>query len=125
MKIILNGENERFEATAEIPVGEWTTLYVDTSDFTQAKDTRGLRIFVDGGAVSSATLKIKSIDGHSSEYEDESLAKVIESTRQKRINPDAAVDYSAYLPVALGALVVVATVIVVVLLRKRHDKDSE
>ena len=125
VKIILNGENERFEATAEIPVGEWTTLYVDTSDFTQAKDTRGLRIFVDGGAVSSATLKIKSIDGHSSEYEDESLAKVIESTRQKRINPDAAVDYSAYLPVALGALVVVATVIVVVLLRKRHDKDSE
>ncbi len=125
VKIVLKGENERFESTAVLDVGEWTTVYVDTSAFKSAKDTECLQIFVGGTSVSGAALKIKSIDGLSSEYNDESLVKVIEKMREKKAGNDTGIDYGAYLPVALGVLVVAMTVIVVVMLTKKRYKDNE
>lgn len=125
VKVVLKGEDERFEVTAGVAVGEWATIYVDTDGFKTAKDTESLQIFVGGASVSKATLKIKSIDGLSSEYNDESLATVIEKTRVQKANPDAGIDYGAYLPIALGVIVVAITVIVVVMLTKKRYKENE
>ncbi len=125
VNVVLKGENERFVSSAAVAVGEWTTVYVDTHGFKSAKDTESLQIFVGGTSVSSAILKIKSIDGLSSEYNDESLAKVIAKAREKKADPDAGIDYGAYLPIALGVLVIAATVIVVVMLTKKRYKENE
>ncbi len=125
VKVVLKGKNERFVSSADVAVGEWTTVYVDTDDFNTARDTESLQIFIAGTNVSPAPLKIKSIDGLSGEYNDESLARVIEKTREKKADPDAGIDYGAYLPIALGVLVIAATVIAVVMLTKKRYKENE
>lgn len=125
VKVVLKGESERFEATADVPVGEWTTLYVDTYGFKELKDTKSLQIFVSGEDVSKATLKIRSIDGLSSEYNDDSLARVIEKTRAKKIDSDAGINYLTYWPIALGVIVVITTVVILVMLSKRRYKENE
>lgn len=125
VKVVLKGEGERFEATADVPVGEWTTIYVDTYGFKSLKDTKSLQIFMSGEDVTKATLKVKSIDGLSSEYNDESLAKVIEKTREKKASGDAGVNLLAYWPIVLGTVVVIATVIILIVLSKRRYKENE
>ena len=125
VKVVLEGENERFESVAEVELDQWTTVYVYTDGFKSIKDTESLKIFVGGVGVSEAELKIRSIDGLSSVYNDESLAEVIKSLRDKKANPDVSTDYSAYFPIALGALVAVVTLVVVVVLTKKRYKENE
>ncbi len=125
IKVVLKGEGERFEAAADVPVCEWTTIYIDTSGFKGLKDTKSLQIFMSGKDVSKATLKIKSIDGLSSEYDDESLARVIEKTRQKKATLDAGINLMVYWPITLGVVVAIATVVILVVLSKRRYKENE
>ena len=125
VKLVLKGENERFEATAAVNAGEWTTLYISTGDFRAAKDTEGLQILIGNSEVSSATLKIRSIDGLSREYNDESLESVIAESRLKKSSPDQADSYGAYLPIAIGVLIAAATVIAVMLLSRRKGTNRE
>ncbi len=126
VKLVLFGENERFEAYGEVIPGEWTTLYIDVGkNFTSSDSVSGLQILVGGGEINSGSLSLKSLDGLSREYNDESLENLIEEARAKRQSPDSESDYTKFLWIGGGIVVGALTVIVIVLLsRKKEDSDE-
>ena len=125
LKLVLFGENERFESTVDIIPGEWTTVYIDTSGFISAGETEGLQILVGDGKVNAAVMSVRSLEGLSREYNDESLESVVESARLKKSSPDTVTDYSKFMWVGGGVIVVVATVLAVALLSRRREDTDE
>ena len=125
LKLVLFGKNERFESTAEIIPGEWTTVYVDISGFISAGETEGLQILVGDGKVKQAVMSVRSLEGLSREYNDESLESVVESARLKKSSPDTVTDYSKFMWVGGGVIVAVATVLAVALLSRRREDTDE
>ncbi len=125
IKLVLLSGKDRFEALGEVNQGEWTTLYIDLgSDFPSADSVDGLQILV-GGDIQSASLSFKSLDGLSDKYNNESLANVIEESREKRQLHESRNEYSNFMWIGGGVIVAVGTVIVIALLsRKRKDDDE-
>ena len=125
VKLVLLSDTGRFEALGEVNQGEWTTLYIDLgSDFPSVDSVNSLQILV-GGDIQSASLSFKSLDGLSDKYNDESLANVIQESREKRQLRESQNEYSNFLWIGGGVIVAVGTVIVIVLLsRKRKDDDE-
>jgi len=119
VKLVLLGEEERFESAAEIPVGQWTTLYIYTGSFNEAYDTEGLQLLVGGSSFRSAVLSVREINGLSREYNNESLESVIAEERLKKRSETEDDGYGAYLWIGGAVITAVATVIVVILLSKR------
>ncbi len=124
VKVVLKSDTERFESLGAVSVGEWTTLYIDTDGFVGAKDTSKIEILAGNSKVSSAVIKLHSIDGLSREYNDESLIQVIEKARLDRDSTVAKIDFGIYLPIGIAVVVVVCTVIALILLsRKKNSKE--
>lgn len=121
LKVVMSGEGEKFEMQTQVPANEWCTLYFDTDAFKGAKNTEGIQILVGDFEISRAALKIKSIEGLSREYNDESLSEVITRTRLERESSDDGFDFAAYLPIGIGVVVAVGTVIAVMLLGRRKS----
>ncbi len=125
LKLVLFGKDERFESSAEIIPGEWTTVYIDTTGFISAGETERLQILVGDGKVRKAVMSVRSLEGLSREYNDESLESVVESARLKKSSPDTVTDYSKFMWVGGGVIVAVATVLAVALLSRRREDTDE
>ncbi|MBQ8248773.1 MAG: hypothetical protein IJY93_02665 [Clostridia bacterium] len=126
VKVVLFAGGERFEALGEVNQGEWTTLYIDVgTNFENADSVDGLQILVGGGEIQSSSLSVKSLDGLSSVYNDESLADVIEQSREKRQSPDSEPDYEKFMWIGGGIIVAAITVIVIVLLSRKREETDE
>ncbi len=125
IKLVLLGEGERFESEADIPLGEWTTLYVYTGNFGEIHNTECLQLLVGGSDLRRATLSVREINGLSREYNDESLESVIADARYKKRTHGTSNPYSATLWVGGAILIGVATVITVALLSRRKERDDD
>ncbi len=125
LKMVLTSENERFESTAEVPVGEWVILYFDISDFGGIKNTETIGIYAGESRISSAEMSIGSIQGLSLDLGDEALAKAVFAERIKKLSPEERADNTLYYWIGGGVLIVVATVLVFVLLSRRKDDDDD
>lgn len=125
VKLVLLGQNERFESSTEVSAGQWVTLYVDTSKFQQAESTECLQLLVGDRQLKNATMYIKSIDGLSFEYNDESLAEVINKSRLDRLEPDEKSELYTYILIGGAIVVVGATLAALILLsRKKPETDK-
>ena len=126
VKLVLLGDHERFEAYGEVIPGEWTTLYIDVgNNFSSADSVAGLQILVGGGEISAGSLSLKSLDGLSREYNDESLESLVEESREKRQASAPKDDYTKFLWVGGGIVVAAATVIVIALLSRKREEIDE
>ncbi len=124
VKTILHSSNERFEAAASIPVGEWVTLYIDTKPFNGRRNVESIRLLTGDAKIDDAVLSIKEISGLSFEYENEELAEKVAESREKRRSPDAVPDYRAYYWVGGALLILVATILALVLLSRRRGSSE-
>lgn len=125
VKLVLTSQNERFEATAVMPVGEWVTLYVNTKPFGGRRNTESIRLLVGDAKIDDATLIVKEIDGLSTEYDSEELAGRIAEEREKNRSQNGENDYRTYYWIGGAFLIIVATVLILVLLSRRRNAVYE
>ncbi len=125
LKLVLASENERFESTAQVPVGEWVVLYFDITDFDGIKNTETIGIYAGDLRISSAEMTIGSIRGLSFDLGNEALSKAVYEERIKKLSPDERADNTPYLWIGGGVLIAAATVLVFILLSRRKNDDDE
>ncbi len=125
VKLVLVGENERFESVGSVKTGEWTSVYFDIKSFGDIKNTETIQILVGDSKIYSAELSIRSVEGLSYDHNDDTLSEAIANERLKKLSPDEVKDSALYYWIVGGIVIAAATVVVVVFLSKgKADVDE-
>lgn len=124
----LDSGSNYLRSEATVKNGEMTTLYLHLNQFRGIDSVECMHIYVKSDDITSCVLELSEISGISTEYNDESLAKVIEEERMKAQSPSNVSKYRVYIYWGVGLFVVITTVLIFVLLsvnRNDNGKDGK